>query len=262
MNYRCFDLGGGGLKTCIYGMGEGNCNGISNIGVSEHDDVAHWIRERIPTLDTEVCGDFVFTFSLAGLDKLSKSRRIENCRDSQSISQLFRLPLARVATLNDGDAHLLASRTHLMIDKFPQINFSVGTGVGIGMYDEVGNLVPEFQLTRMLGRSIWDFITDCSASKKHAWFALAKNGYEELCVQDPTNAQSRFVNRWIKFLQHKLLPALSYEPSTVTFTGGIIDAYNMFEESRNLQGCHIMKGPRDGGLLGAKYHAEQLMHCS
>lgn len=241
----------------MYRDGDGDPQCLSNPGVSEDDNIARWIRERLPTLEQEISEGFVFSFSLAGLDKLSKSGRLPNQRDFQSISRLFGLPEDRVFTLNDGDAHLLASRTCLSITEFPQVNFCVGTGVGIGMYDDTGHLVPESQLTAKLGRNVWDFVTDSSASRKEAWFALANRGYEELAHQDPTKASGRFEERWLKFLEGQFFSALGRVPTTITLTGGIVDFGNLFRAARTLLECQIRRGPNQAGLLGARLHAEQ-----
>jgi hypothetical protein len=182
---------------------------------------------------------------------------LPNLRDTQSISRLFGLPEMHVFTLNDGDSHLLASRVYLRVAEFPQINFSVGTGVGIGMYDDNGHQVPEHELTKMLGNQVWKLVTESSASRREVSFALARQGYEELVNQDPTNAESRFHKRWLKFLQNKFFSALGQVPKTITFTGGVVDFGNLFDAPQYLRTCHIRRGPKHAGLLGAKYYAEQ-----
>lgn len=257
MNIRCFDLGGGGLKTCVYGNTGQDRQCLVNLGASRDEDIASWIRERLPTLDQEISEDFVFSFSLAGLDKLHESLQTQNHRNRQFISELFALPLARVHAVTDGDAHLLASRTYLGITEFPQINFSVGTGVGIGMYAESGQLVLEHELTNRLGKNVWDFVTDSSASKKIACSALADEGYKELEKQD-SSPRSRFERRWLKFLEGKFFPALGQAPKTITFTGGVIDYCDLFIAPIALPNCQIRRGPKHAGLLGAKLYAEQV----
>lgn len=255
MNHRSFDLGGNGLKTCRFHDSERAPEDLLNLGVSEHDDIHRWIRETLPTLEQEISEQFAFSFSLAGLDKLSKSRQLPNRRDSQSIAGLFGLPEERVFTANDGDAHLVASRTWLNITQFPHINFSVGTGVGIGMYDDNGHQVLEHRLASRLGRNVWDFVTHSSASKKKVRFALASRGYKELERQDPSNALSRFERRWLNFLQNQFFSALGSVPKTITFTGGIVEYANLFSAPQTVMKCQIQRGPNHAGLRGAALHA-------
>jgi len=256
MNHRSFDLGGGGLKTCIYHNGVQNPQCFCNLGVSENNDIDRWIRERLPRLAQEISEGTVFSFSLAGLDKLAKTQ-LPNDRDPESIAKLFELPVDRVYALSDGDAHLVASRTCLSITEFPQINFSVGTGVGIGMYDNGGQQVPEDELISELGKPVWEFVIDCSASRTTAGFALGSRGYKKLERQDPSTARSLFEERWRKFLKDQFYSALGLVPKTITFTGGIVDYANLFSGSQTLEGCQIQRGPNDAGLLGAMLHAEQ-----
>jgi hypothetical protein len=130
------------------------------------------------------------------------------------------------------------------------------------MYDDKGHQVPEPELTRKLGKNVWDFVTDSSASRKEAWFALGSRGYEELWHQDPTNACSRFEMRWLKFLQNQFFSALGQGPKTITFTGGIVDFGNLFSVPKTLLECRIRRGPKHAGLLGAKLHAEEAQQRS
>lgn len=258
MNIRCFDLGGSGLRTCSYISGNQALQGLGNLEVSEHDDIAKWIRKTLPTLEQEISEGFAFSFSLAGLDKLSKTGQLHTKykRESVDIAKLFNLPRKRVFALNDGDAHLLASRTCLSITEFPQINFCVGTGVGIGMYDEIGRQVPEHELSNKLGKDVWDLaVADPSALKKEVWFALSALGYKELQEKDPANARNRFEDRWSTFLQDQIFKALQQMPKTITFSGGVVEFSDLFGSRRTLLDCQIRKGPKHAGLLGAKFHA-------
>jgi hypothetical protein len=58
MDMRCFDLGGSGLKTCIFRHGDRAAQCLFNLGVSGDDDIARWIRDRLPTLEQEISEGF------------------------------------------------------------------------------------------------------------------------------------------------------------------------------------------------------------
>src|SRR5438876_10663469 len=108
MAIRCFDLGGSGLKTCVFDN-DLEEPVVQNLGKSEVLDIAKWIRKALPTLEVEINQETCFSFSLAGLDKLTNSgHNFDNRRDFESISRLFKLSPERVFTQTDGDAHLLA----------------------------------------------------------------------------------------------------------------------------------------------------------
>jgi hypothetical protein len=257
---RCFDLGGGGLKTCLFANEIPSM--MENLGKADNQPIATWIRRKVATLDAEVDDGTIFSFSLAGLDKLPISSHNQGIKsNSESISQHFSLPSGRVFTQEDSDSHLLASRVVLGITKFPQLNFSIGTGIGCGMYDANGMQVKLKDIKAALGCSPWDLITDSSASQKIAYFALAKDGFNELVSRHGESALAKFENRWLKFLKHVFLPKLRLanwvQPLEITLTGGIVDNNALWLGSYDVDGSRIQKGPEQAGLLGARLYATQ-----
>lgn len=256
MDVRCFDLGGSGLKTCLCRTGNRLHGQTTNLGRSPDRGVNHWSRNKLQTLDKEIENGVTFSFSLAGLDKLSDCETIPNLRDRRHIAQLFGLPERQVYTLNDGDAHLLASRSWTELPTKPQINFCVGTAVGIGVCKEDGSLVSEENLRRKFdGKDLWEIEVQCDATDRVLWFALGGKGLKELTTRDPVNGVFRFEERWLKFLNDQLFPFLSEAPQLITFTGGVVDSGSLFRTSTRLDGCKITKGPLDAGLLGALVNA-------
>lgn len=262
LKIRCFDLGGSGLKTCLF-EDESIPSMLENLGKADNQPIAKWIRRKLPTLDAEVDNGTFFSFSLAGLDKLPKSSHNEGIKSNrESISQHFSLPSDRVYTQKDGDSHLLASRVVLGITRFPQLNFSIGTGIGCGMYDENGMLISLNDLKVALGCSPWDLVTDSSASQKIAYFALTKDGLNELVSRHGESAVTRFENRWIKFLKQVFLPKLRLAnrvlPLEITLTGGVVDNNALWLRPYDVDGSQIQKGPEQAGLLGARLYATQM----
>ncbi|MBA3603422.1 MAG: hypothetical protein H0W50_07230 [Parachlamydiaceae bacterium] len=79
--FRCFDLGGGGLKTALVRYDQNtktmNIEGkAQKLGKCPNDqEVSKWVREKIAEignsdLDKEINDGYLFGFCLAGLDKL------------------------------------------------------------------------------------------------------------------------------------------------------------------------------------------------
>src|SRR4051794_15317313 len=108
---RCFDLGGGGLKTAlvIYDAQSKmmEVGTIYKLGkCPDHKDVSDWAREKFKEfdsdLDQEVNQGYRFGFSLAGLDKLRQKPL-----STWDVSDVFNLPRNKVTSLHDGNAHLL-----------------------------------------------------------------------------------------------------------------------------------------------------------
>src|ERR1700722_6840080 len=109
---RCFDLGGGGLKTALVKYDgqrmkiQGHLYQLGKCPDDQHVD--EWARQKLKeihvNLDEEVKKNYRFGFSLAGLDKLRK-REVY----THDMHKLFKLPQERVHAVHDGKAHLIAS---------------------------------------------------------------------------------------------------------------------------------------------------------
>ena len=111
---RAFDLGGSGLKTCIFSTVPDDkslvlvqISTVKNIGTCPtQKSLATWLLECINTLQTEIDRGWYFAFSLAGLDKLWSSGKVEghmlsSCTDKDKIAKLFGLPANRVYACGD-----------------------------------------------------------------------------------------------------------------------------------------------------------------
>jgi uncharacterized protein (UPF0264 family) len=255
---RCFDLGGSGLRTCVLGTVTERIR-CDDLGKSPINDIASWVREKVPTLDNEANHGYRFSFSLAGMDKLTARgiAPIPNHRDPVSVAMLFRLPTELVVTQFDNHAHLRACRHSLDISSVPQLSFSVGTGVGFGVLTQKG-LFSDDDLRHALGVDPWNLRTESFASEKRAWFALSNDGFDELTRTD-RDALGRFERRWLKFLKHPYLDRLAsagcLSPRTenveVTFSGGVVDYNELWRNNCVDDTIRIRRGPENAGLLGA-----------
>ena len=274
---RAFDLGGSGLKTCIFGTVPDDkslvpvqVSKVQNIGTCPaQKSLATWLLECINTLQTEIDREWYFTFSLAGLDKLWSSGKVEaqvlsSCTDKDKIAKLFGLPANKVYACGDGNCHLLAS---IIVNNNKNLcthNFSVGTNVGFGVTNQGGKIMTLENLKRRLGVYPWAIpCGDSSSSYDIASLALGKNGLEELCGTDQNQADiDKYYSRWANFIKCEWLPLFRKaglaEPTAICFTGGIVESSVFHFLLDNDHGwlkdvglLWVEIGPINAGLLGA-----------
>lgn len=274
---RCFDLGGGGLKTALFSYNHstnemkieqsqvqlGKCPGA--------EKVEDWIRRRMNEngmdLDKEVKLGHLFGFSLAGLDKLRDNRQVET--DNMAI--LFRLPELKVSALSDGAAHTLASVTLLKgVLPIGQIwNFSIGTGVGFGLTDSKHDLQPPGTIKKFFNnQNPWDVFEP--TTNTFVWKSCgSRSGFDSI-VSDITGSPNNkafelFATRWKAFIETQIIDRAKTnqegfgDPSAVVFTGGNIDHYgDRLVQAVNhlgIKGVQAYKGPNNAGLYGAAFFA-------
>lgn len=269
-NIRCFDLGGGGLKTALfsyyYSTNEmkieqsevklGKCPGA--------EKVEDWIRERMNEngmdLDNEVKLGHLFGFSLAGLDKLCDNSQVET--DNMSI--LFKLPEHKVSIISDGSAHALASIKMLKgILPIGQIwNFSVGTGVGFGLTDSKHDLQSCETVGHFFNNQKPWRVLEPTTNTNVGKACSSQTGFDSI-VSDITGSPNNeafeiFANRWKAFIETQIIARAKMnqdgfgDPSAVVFTGGNIDYHGdrLIQEINKLgiKGIKAYKGPNNAGL--------------
>jgi len=265
MIIRCFDLGGGGLKTALIKYQNGIPKLISKVSqLGKCDDNQHihkWIREKvielnIGNIDTEISQNYFFSFSLAGLDKL-RSRKVKTIK----MYKLFKLPKKKVKQIGDGNAHLLASLK--MIKHIPKgriWNFSIGTGVGMGFTNKRKKIKPEIAIKLF-------FDTD------NPWHVLMPRTKQAVCTsgsaiafdkilkkQNKSNAITEFAKRWKSFIEDQIIHnenASWGKPDTIIFTGGIIEHHDnkLVKKLKQLNiKVNVLTGPKYAGLYGAGWN--------
>jgi hypothetical protein len=260
---RCFDLGGSGLKTCVYKLTEGKyfkkIIDTTNLGHMEpNDDPPIWIRKKIQNLDKEIDSNYSFSFCLAGLDKLwgESSNKLPK---TESMSSLFYIPKNQVYQIKDQESHLLAALSTLNSIEHPIANICIGTGIAISMTNKHGKVIKEKTLDNQFNnQKFWDLNSRSkSSSIKQLWFSLTTKGLDELENRlGKTEGLNKYRTRWENFINEEFLNYFEKEekPKMLILSGGVTDKNH---EKFIPFSCGIEKviaGPKDAGLLGAAFH--------
>ncbi|MCY3974849.1 MAG: ankyrin repeat domain-containing protein [Simkaniaceae bacterium] len=230
-------------------------------------EVYEWIRIRMREVtgkspDDEMSSDYLFAFSLAGLNKLRA-----NPLPISNVSALFGLPPERTRCMDDGAAHLVAS-LHTLGDKLPGgpiWNFAIGTGVGFGFTDDDHNVRDRYDLWRFFGGNPWRSIEPSTGRK--VWVACgSKCGFDQIVHENggvaDDEAFMQFASRWKGYIETGIIDRGTRDgfgrsrgiPSAVVFTGGHVDRYgDHLVESLREVGLAVpsFAGPEHAGLLGA-----------
>lgn len=270
---RCFDLGGNGLKTALIFYDDSQhamrfVSPVVQLGKCPNKmRVSKWVRKQMRhlahvDLDAEIKSGYLFSFALASINKLrEKSIKIS------SIPKLFQLPSHAITTLNDGNAHLLASLKTLE-NQLPDgviWNFSLGTGVGFGFTNSQQEIRPIDDLVRFFHQDA------CSVkeplTQREIWEAGGgKGGFDQIVAQQQNEAFTIFASRWKAFIEREIICRAQHSdinwgvPTAVIFTGGHIEYHGdrLIKELR-AQGIEVpvFTGPHHAGLLGAAWYAVQ-----
>jgi hypothetical protein len=277
---RCFDLGGGGLKTGL--LSHDSTTGEMKIVQDEvklgkcpsTEKVESWIRREMlikgMNLDNEISQGALFGFSLAGIEKLFESRTIEQ---HDPLPKLFKLPSDKVSSISDGSAHTLASvkmlKQQLSTGKI--WNFSIGTGVGMGFTDAQNNLHTNQELRDFFdGKNPWDVKVPNTGKAVHD-VCSSKTGFDRLLIEGKSESKAFeiFATRWKDFIEKQIIEHAENKalevPTAVIFTGGNIDYYgDKLVDAINKQGLkiHAFKGPDHAALYGAAFDVIQKTSAS
>jgi hypothetical protein len=261
---RCFDLGGGGLKTALVRY-DSEKNSMSIEGEAkklrkcpDNKEISVWVREKLD-LDSEKDNGFLFGFSLAGLDKL----RVKPL-STWDVPTLFELPKEKVSSIYDGGAHLIASLQTLKdLPKNGRVwNIALGTGVGFGFTNSKHDVKPSKDLKEFFGCEAWDVIEP--KSKKAIWEAGSAVVFDKILEQkgnNKDNAFEEYADRWNGFIQDKLVNGADWgKPQAVVFTGGHIEGnkdrlVEILNKKENLK-VKVFQGPNEAGLIGAAWTAK------
>ena len=260
---RAFDLGGGGLKTCLFYYDGQTLHYVEDkiqLGICpDNVEISQWIRICLyentgNKLDDEINLHYLFTFSLAGLYKLR-----EKPVNTEDISILFDIP--KVTCIDDGAAHLIGTLNTMKSLKAPIWNFALGTGLGFGFTDNGGKVRDFDDFWKLFECPPWSIIDE--RSNQEVWLACsAKNGFDKILQDD---VFEEFALRWKLFIQYILQYCINDKqwgrPQSIVFTGGHIEFYgdrlihNLLQFSLDVS---IFSGPKNAGLLGAAWNCIQL----
>lgn len=271
---RCFDLGGGGLKTAVVFYDDTNktmhlISPVFNLGkCPDHISVSTWIREKLQSiasadLDAEIQSKYLFGFSLAALDKL-RDKPVK----TSDISILFNIPSDVVGTIDDGAAHLLASLKTLK-KKLPKgriWNVSIGTGVGFGFTNSKKEIRPSADLKTFFDQDAWTVKEPLT--QQQIWKAGgSKEGFDKIVANGSEGGNKKafkiFAARWKAFIKQEIInrstnPEKSWgAPAAIVFTGGHIEYHgNTLVKELKAQGIEVpvFAGPKNAGILGAAWN--------
>lgn len=272
VNIRCFDLGGGGLKTALVTYNT-KSNSMTIVGKVEKlgkcpDDkkVSDWVRMKMneitqEDLSKEVNHGHLFGFSLAGIDKLKTHV------ETSDIPVLFNLPREKVASTDDGAAHLIA--TLKTVENLPPgriWNIAIGTGVGFGFTNSKKEVKPAEDFLDFFGQPAWEVREP--HSNKGIWEAGSGPGFDRIVEkndnQTDEKAFAEFATRYKRFIEEKIIdqskiPGKEYgAPAAVVFTGGHTEWHpNRLVKTLNDKNLKVpaFQGPKEAGILGAAWLA-------
>ena len=271
---RAFDLGGGGLKTCLMCYNQNRMNFIEDkvqLGICpDKFEISEWIRLQLykcigKHLDDEVTLGYLFGFSLAGMNKLRhKPFHVD------TIATLFNLPENKIRCIDDGAAHMIASLNDedLQLPLGTIWNFALGTGVGFGFTDDRHNIRNMYDFWKFFNVAPWS-IKD-TRSNEEIWIAgSSKNGFDKIVYNNNNNIADdkvfmEYALRWKTFIEYEILDFCSRypnktwgEPKAIVFTGGHIETYgNRFVDmlkKLNIK-VPVFTGCRNAGLKGAAWN--------
>lgn len=263
---RCFDLGGGGLKTALVKFDgrkmhiKGDVKSLGKCPDDQHVD--EWVRNKLKEihvdLDKEVKEGFKFGFSLAGLDKL-RSKPVSK----HHMHDLFKLPSDKVAATDDGKAHLIAS-LHT-VKNLPQgrvWNIALGTGVGFGFTNSLKEPKPTEDLKKFFECAAWE--AKEPKTGKGIWEAGSGPAFDKIRSNcgSSDKAMDEFSSRWSAFIDKQIIERSKDgkdwgKPSAIVFTGGHTEHHSgklvksLAEKNTKVS---VYQGPAQAGILGAAWN--------
>ena len=270
---RAFDLGGGGLKTCLMYYNQNTIkfiDGKVQLGICPDDlEVSEWIRLQLykctgKHLDEEISVGYIFGFSLAGMNKLRHKPF-----DVDNIAVLFKLPDRRIRCIDDGAAHMIASLNdqNLQLPRGPIWNFALGTGVGFGFTDDKHNVRNMYDFWKFFNVAPWS-IKD-TRSQEEIWIAgSSKNGFDKIITDNNNIINDKvfmeYALCWKLFIEHEILDFCTKypdkqwgQPKAIVFTGGHIETYGnrLVDMLKNLNiKVPVFTDCKNAGLLGAAWN--------
>jgi predicted NBD/HSP70 family sugar kinase len=220
MRIRAIDIGGTGVKTAAFrteGAKVVADGPYEKLGVPpDWQAFEHWLSAKI-NLDADCVA-----VSCAGLVD-SSTGRVRHCGVAgwvhRPLGENLRAlcPGARVHVLNDAEAHLYA---HVSEAPRPLLVVAVGSALGLAMTDEDGRFV-RTRGTLPIELGILRLAT--SASRKEAWWALGRPGFDELVTQrGEEGAVEQFGYRLGAFLAQM---AGVFLPRSIVVSGGFAAHY-------------------------------------
>lgn len=266
-NIRCFDLGGGGLKTALVKYDghkiylKGHVKSLGKCPDDQHVD--QWVRKKLKEmahvdLDKEVKQGYKFGFSLAGLDKL-RSKPVSKAK----IDQLFNLPSDKVSALDDGQAHLIASlQTVQGLPAGRVWNIAIGTGVGFGFTNSKKEPKPADDLKKFFDCSAWEAKEPTTG--KAIWEAGSGPAFDRIRSSCASNdeAMNEFSARWKAFVEKQIIERSKDgkdwgKPAAIVFTGGHTE-YHSGQLVNSLKNTDVkvsvFQGPAWAGIVGAAWN--------
>ena len=217
-------IGGGKMNIVIDIGGSG-----AKLGIVKNGKVSTIIRENLGSLGELSAaimrltgGDAVDGIGLSvpgtvrnnKLIRSWKSEWLEGETDTL-IRRLTRNGSGKVFVLNDGEAHALALRNYREVE-YGAFNLAIGSGVAFGVLDDNNNLL------RSLSGDNWeigDYKLNTRDEHKEVWYALGKDGFENLRNNPDFDGRKHFGHRLGSFVGQI---ALLFRPKTVGLSGGII----------------------------------------
>jgi hypothetical protein len=262
---RVFDLGGTGLKTAFAtrtGGGVVTLDNARQLGRCEPAaEPRHWIRDSVRPLEAEISDGVLFACSAAVLDKLWTDGRDRS--GGANLCSLLALPSARCARENDGYAHLVASVADARLLgvelQYPIWNIAIGTGVAIYCQVDANSPIQE------VCEEAYNLPCPVAgADQREAVYAVLGGSFRNNAeLRNRSSADRRAYERqcveFVKYtvtVGHQASRPIACVPATVIFTGGLLDHNpSLFRNPITDDGIRYIRGPQNGGLLGAAYMA-------
>ena len=119
-------------------------------------DPSLWIRLKIPTLDQEIIDGNIFSFCLAGLNKIWEDSKVPDIYKGKSIGKILNIK-TNIYEVQDGVSNLLASMGSIQENMHPIFNITFGTDIAFGATDNEGHIMPPGSFKRSTGKSFPSF---------------------------------------------------------------------------------------------------------
>jgi len=293
---RAFDLGGGGLKTAVFDVvldahgdpvrpvpepkmkekiGKNGKNGKIEVkSGNSPQKVKDWLREHITNLDQEISDRWYFGASMAELGKIWDPK--EQWEEG-GFHKLAGIPAMEHRVLDDGPAHLLASKHQLELKRqtenqppksiHPVCNIAIGTGVVIWCTDENGRIRRQDEMRELFEEKedFTEYVVEVEDGKSKSMQQAFGGSHDGNVSSNRECLSERQAKRWYKFLtklDDELFRKVSWpQPKSYTFTGGVVEACHtdlvdqLKELFKNKPFVNVSKGPTDAGLMGAALKA-------
>ena len=223
------DIGGSGVKISTHSRG--TIGEVVNYGdVRSVESFVEMIRQSAGGSRVEGIAISAAGFVNADEGKIIRSRVAEALEGNivRNLNSYF--PFAKIAVVNDGEAHARALLYPGRNVRFGAIHLAFGTSVSFGVINE------KKQIVRTCSGENWDlgdFELRTREAPYEVWYKLGSKGLQELegnhKIDDP---YVHFGWRLGNFLRNL---AVIFRPRTIGLSGGIISSYK----------SSILKGVRD-----------------